>query len=75
MRVTETICIYCGELITDRKPRQRICDECRMRKKEKPGGKKKSKKSLSPIAEICKEASEHGMTYGKYVATMDDRRE
>lgn len=75
MRVTETICIYCGKLITDRKPRQRICDECQKHKKENQGGKKKGKKSLSPIAEICKEAAEHGTSYGKYVATMGDRRE
>lgn len=73
---TEKNCACCGNpFVVTTHSRIYCSEECYksmkaiLRKKDKP--KKKSKKKVASLRDMAKEAREHGMTYGQYVAQIE----
>ena len=65
--VYDRVCPKCGRTFRTPKESEKLCIDCRPRKKRDYNKKpKKSKKSM--IVEINELARESGMSYGKYVA-------
>lgn len=84
-------CKYCGCLFHSYLPQKIYCsEECAkkshlkdMRDKQKeylllgikPRKKVKKESNAQSIARICREAKEHGMSYGEYVVFLDRQKE
>jgi predicted nucleic acid-binding Zn ribbon protein len=72
---TEKNCACCGNpFVVTTHSRIYCSEECYksmkaiLRKKDKP--KRKKKENVTSLRDMAKEAREHGMTYGQYVAKM-----
>ena len=65
------MCTICLQQIEPNSNSQRYCgDACKKFAQKKLAEQKKPKKKSKSLFEWQKEASEHGMSYGKYVASM-----
>lgn len=80
-------CLVCGAIFTKLTPNHNYCSaQCREiaqkrkdanlaaeRKKIRAKSRKQEAKPKKTLSEIAREAREHGMQYGQYVAKMGDK--
>ena len=67
----QKLCVVCLQHFTPINGMQKYCcGDCKKIGDKKSNAKEKPQKKKKTVRDIAKEAKEHGMTYGQYVAKM-----
>ena len=74
----ERVCVYCGKTFINVGHKRKYCSqECSdvmkktQTKEAQNNAKRKPRKKSTSLRDMAKEAREHGMTYGQYVAKIE----